>query len=199
MNLYPPALARLIEDLAKLPGVGKKSAQRLAFYILDKGEAEGRELACAIVELAEKIHYCPVCFNIAEGEVCAVCADEKRDRSLICVVESARDILPLEKSGSYRGLYHVLGGVLSPLEGVGPKELHLKELLLRLEDGSVREVILATGSQVEGEATAGYLAELMKPFELRVSRIAQGLPVGGDLEYVDEITLARALEGRRDM
>lgn len=171
----------------------------MALYILDKGAAESRELAEAIAELSEKLHYCPVCFHIAEGELCAVCGDDKRDRRVICVVESPKDIIPIERSGSYRGLYHVLGGVLSPMEGVGPKELHVRELLLRLEDGAVEEIILATGSQVEGEATAVYLADLLKPLVSKISRIAQGLPVGGDLEYADEVTLTRALEGRRDM
>lgn len=199
MSLYPAALQRLIDDLAKLPGIGRKSAQRLALYILDRSEAEGAELAAAIAELPVKVHYCPVCFHIAEDALCAICRDERRDRRQICVVESPKDIIPLERSSSYRGLYHVLGGVLSPMEGVGPQELRVRELLLRLEDGTVEEIILATGSHVEGEATAVYLADLLKPLVNKITRLAQGLPVGGDLEYADEVTLSRALEGRRDM
>lgn len=185
-------------ELAKLPGIGPKSAQRLAFYILDRGHRFAGELASALTDAAEKLGECPVCFNIAEEGHCALCENKSRDNSVICVVESPRDIIPIERSGSFQGRYHVLGGLLSPMEGIGPGDLHLKELLKRLESDEVTEVILATGSNVEGEATAVYIADLLKPIGITVTRIAQGMPVGGDLEYIDEITLARALTGRRE-
>lgn len=185
-------------ELAKLPGIGPKSAQRLAFYILERGGEFASGLASALTDAAEKLGECPVCFHIAEEGHCALCENKNRDDSVICVVESPRDIVPIERSGSFRGRYHVLGGLLSPMEGVGPGELHLKELLKRLESEEVTEVILATGSDVEGEATAVYIADLLKPTGITVTRIAQGMPVGGDLEYIDEITLARALDGRRE-
>lgn len=185
-------------ELAKLPGIGPKSAQRLAFYILERGGEFASGLASALTDATEKLGECPVCFNIAEEGHCALCENKNRDDSVICVVESPRDIIPLERSGSFRGRYHVLGGLLSPMEGVGPGELHLKELLKRLESEEITEVILATGSDVEGEATAVYIADLLKPTGITVTRIAQGMPVGGDLEYIDEITLARALDGRRE-
>ena len=198
MNCYPKSLEHLMEVLAKLPGVGPKTAQRLAFFILEQGKAGAAELSDALLTVAAKITSCPVCFNIAEEGHCALCEDMSRDDSLICVVESARDILPIERSGSFKGRYHVLGGLISPMEGIGPRELHLRELLQRLEDGSVEEVILATGANVEGEATAVYMADLLKPLVPKITRIAQGMPVGGDLEYIDEVTLAKALTGRRE-
>lgn len=198
MNCYPQSLERLMAELAKLPGIGPKSAQRLAFYILERGDDFAHGLASALTDAAEKLGECPVCFNIAEEGHCALCENKNRDDSVICVVESPRDIIPIERSGSFRGRYHVLGGLLSPMEGIGPGELHLKELLKRLEDEAVTEVILATSSNVEGEATAVYIADLLKPLGITVTRIAQGMPVGGDLEYIDEITLARALTGRRE-
>lgn len=198
MNCYPQSLERLMAELAKLPGIGPKSAQRLAFYILERGDDFAHGLASALTDAAEKLGECPVCFNIAEEGHCALCENKSRDDSVICVVESPRDIIPIERSGSFRGRYHVLGGLLSPMEGIGPGELHLKELLKRLEDEAVTEVILATSSDVEGEATAVYIADLLKPLGITVTRIAQGMPVGGDLEYIDEITLARALTGRRE-
>ena len=185
-------------ELAKLPGIGPKSAQRLAFHILDRGAENAASLAQALTDAAEKLGECPVCFNIAEEGRCALCDDPNRDDTVICVVESPRDIVPIERSGSFHGRYHVLGGLLSPMDGIGPAELHLKELLKRLENEEVTEVILATGSNVEGEATAAYIADLLKPLGITVTRIAQGMPVGGDLEYIDEITLARALTGRRE-
>lgn len=185
-------------ELAKLPGIGPKSAQRLAFHILDRGAENAASLAKALTDAAEKLGECPLCFNIAEEGHCALCDDPNRDDTVICVVESPRDIVPLERSGSFHGRYHVLGGLLSPMDGIGPAELHLKELLKRLENEEVTEVILATGSNVEGEATAAYIADLLKPLDIKVTRIAQGMPVGGDLEYIDEITLARALTGRRE-
>lgn len=198
MNCYPQSLARLMEVLAKLPGVGPKTAQRLAFFILEQGKTGAAELSDALLDVAAKITTCSVCFNIAEEGHCALCEDLSRDNTMICVVESARDIIPMEKSGSFKGRYHVLGGLISPMEGIGPRELHVKELLKRLEDGVVQEVIMATGANVEGEATAVYLADLLKPLVPKITRIAQGMPVGGDLEYIDEITLAKALTGRRE-
>lgn len=198
MNCYPQSLARLMEVLAKLPGVGPKTAQRLAFFILEQGKTGAAELSDALLDVAAKISACPVCFNITEEGRCALCEDLSRDDTMICVVESARDIIPMEKSGSFHGRYHVLGGLISPMEGIGPRELHVKELLKRLEDGVVQEVIMATGANVEGEATAVYLADLLKPLVPKITRIAQGMPVGGDLEYIDEITLAKALTGRRE-
>ena len=198
MNCYPPSLERLMAELAKLPGIGPKSAQRLAFYILERGKENTESLASALIDAGEKLGECPVCFHIAEEGHCALCEDSSRDNSVICVVESSRDIIPIERSGSFHGRYHVLGGLLSPMEGIGPGELHLKELLKRLESEEVQEVIMATGSNVEGEATASYIADLLKPSGVKVTRIAQGMPVGGDLEYIDEITLARALAGRRE-
>ena len=198
MNCFPQSLERLMAELAKLPGIGPKSAQRLAFHILDRGAENAASLAKALTDAAEKLGECPLCFNIAEEGHCALCDDINRDDTVICVVESPRDILPIERSGSFHGRYHVLGGLLSPMDGIGPGELHLKELLKRLENEEVTEVILATGSNVEGEATAVYIADLLKPLGITVTRIAQGMPVGGDLEYIDEITLARALTGRRE-
>ena len=198
MNCFPQSLERLMAELAKLPGIGPKSAQRLAFHILERGPENAVSLAQALTDAAEKLGECPVCFNIAEEGHCALCDDPNRDDTVICVVESPRDIVPLERSGSFHGRYHVLGGLLSPMDGIGPAELHLKELLKRLENEEVTEVILATGSNVEGEATAAYIADLLKPLDIKVTRIAQGMPVGGDLEYIDEITLARALTGRRE-
>ena len=199
MSFYPPGLQRLMDALAKLPGVGPKTAQRLAFYLLEQNPDEVKDLAESIGQLQGRVHFCPRCFNIAEDELCVICSDPKRDQDAICVVESARDIIPIEKSGSFRGTYHVLGGLISPMEGVGPNELHVKELLRRLQENDVKEIIMATGSNVEGEATALYLADLLKPIVPKITRIAQGMPVGGDLEYVDEITLARALQGRREL
>ena len=198
MNCFPQSLERLMAELAKLPGIGPKSAQRLAFHILDRGAENAASLAQALTDAAEKLGECPLCFNIAEEGHCALCDDINRDDTVICVVESPRDIVPIERSGSFHGRYHVLGGLLSPMDGIGPAELHLKELLKRLENEEVTEVILATGSNVEGEATAAYIADLLKPLGITVTRIAQGMPVGGDLEYIDEITLARALTGRRE-
>jgi recombination protein RecR len=198
MNCYPQSLERLMEVLAKLPGVGPKTAQRLAFFILEQGKTGATELSDALLDVAAKITTCPVCFNIAEEGHCALCDDLSRDDTVLCVVESARDIIPIEKSGSFKGRYHVLGGLISPMEGIGPKELHVRELLKRMEDGVVKEVIMATGANVEGEATAVYLADLLKPLVPKITRIAQGMPVGGDLEYIDEITLAKALSGRRE-
>lgn len=199
MKCYPRSLERLMAELSKLPGIGPKSAQRLAFYILDRGSDFAGNLAEALTDAAERLGECPVCFNIAEEGHCALCEDSSRDESVICVVESPRDIIPIENSGSFKGVYHVLGGLLSPMEGIGPSDIHLKELVKRVENEVVTEVILATGSNVEGEATASFIGDMLKPAGIRVTRIAQGMPVGGDLEYIDEITLARALSGRREL
>jgi recombination protein RecR len=195
----PPALAALIEELVRLPGVGPKTAQRLAFHLLKVPREEAAALAEAVVALKDRTRLCARCFNIAEEELCGVCRDPRRDGQLLCVVEEVNDLLAVEKSREYRGLYHVLGGTLAPLEGRGPEQIRGKELTLRLEPGGVREVILATNPNVEGEATALYLLRLLKPFPVKVTRIARGLPMGGDLEYADEVTLARALEGRREI
>jgi len=188
---------RAIHELNKLPGVGRKSAQRYVFYLLNRSSDEVSALAQALVELKEKVGHCSVCFNITETDPCRICSSTKRNRSAICVVEEANDVLVLEKTGVYDGLYHVLGGVLSPLDGIGPDDLRIKELLLRLQQG-VEEVIIATNPNTEGEATAIYLAKLIKPMNIKVSRIARGIPVGADLEYADEVTLTRALLGRMD-
>ena len=199
MRNYPRALGRLIEELEKMPGVGPKTAQRLAFFVLSRSPEEAAELAEAITEVKEKIRRCRQCFNFSENELCDICSDPRREKSEICVVAEARDLYALERSGEYRGLYHVLGGVLSPIEGIGPDNLAIRPLLERLRSGEVKEVILATTPVVEGDATAAYLAGLIKPLNVRVSRIALGLPVGGDIDYADEITVSRALQGRTEM
>ena len=190
------SLEKLIEQFSKFPGIGKKTAQRMAFFVLKERKEEAETLAQAILDMKNKVSYCSVCFNITEEDPCSICRDEKRDRSMICVVEEANDVVALEKTNQYHGLFHVLGGVLSPLDGVGPDELKIKELLSRLKDGEVKEVIIATNPNTEGEATAIYLSKLIKPLNIKVTRIARGLPAGGDLEYADQITLANALEGR---
>jgi len=195
----PPSLAALIEELVRLPGIGPKTAQRLAFHLLKVPRQEAAALAEAVVALKDRTRLCARCFNIAEEELCGICQDPRRDTSLLCVVEEVNDLLAIEKSREYRGSYHVLGGALSPLDGRGPEQIRGRELLQRLEAGGVREVILATNPNVEGEATALYLLRLLKPLSVKVTRIARGLPVGGDLEYADEVTLARALEGRREI
>ncbi len=198
MALAAP-LERLIEQLKKLPGIGAKSAQRLAFHILRIKTAEANALAAAIVEVKETIRLCGTCFNITDVEPCAMCADPARERTAICVVEEPNNLIAIEKSGEFRGLYHVLHGSLSPLRGIGPEDLKIAPLLERLRDGSVKEVILATNPNVEGEATAVYLSRLLKPLGVRVTRIGLGLPVGSELEYADEVTIGKALEGRREI
>jgi recombination protein RecR len=192
-------VARLIEALQRLPGIGPKSAQRLAYFLLRAPEAENRSLAQAIGELKERIRLCSVCQNITEDDPCPVCADSERDRSVICVVEEPLDILALERSGSFRGLYHVLHGVISPMDGVGPEDLKVDQLVARLRNGSVSEVIMATNPNLEGEATAMYVKRLIEPLGVRVTRLARGLPTGADLEYADDVTLARALEHRQEV
>ncbi len=197
--LYAPPIARLIEELTKLPGIGPKSAQRLAFWLLKAPDDDARQLAQAIVDAKQKVTYCSVCYNLTDEDPCAICQAPRRDQSIICVVEDPRDVVAMERTRDFRGLYHVLQGAISPMEGIGPDEIRIKELLSRLQDGQVKEVIVATNSSVEGEATAMYLARLIKPSGILVTRIAHGLPVGGDLEYADEVTLSKALEGRRQM
>jgi recombination protein RecR len=193
----PEALERVIQELSRLPGVGPKTAQRLAFHLLkaDRGRAEA--LSTAILDLKARIGYCTRCFNIAEGDLCAICASGRRSQSVICVVETPLDVLAIERTAEFDGLYHVLHGVISPIDGIGPDDIHVPELLERVQAGGVEEVIIATNADIEGEATAVYLNRALEPLGVRVSRPAHGLPVGGDLEYADELTLARALAGRR--
>ncbi len=191
------SVERLIGELSRLPGIGRKTAQRLTFWILKMKKQDAERLAKTILEVKEKVIRCSVCSNITETDPCHVCSDPKRDRSIICVVEEANDILALEKSGAYRGLYHVLLGVLSPLDGVGPDQLRFKELVSRLKD-DIKEVIIATNPNVEGEATAVYISRLIKPLNIMVTRIARGLPIGSDIEYADQNTLSKALQGRQE-
>ena len=200
-GFVPPAepVSRLIEEFNKLPGIGPKSAARLAYHLLRMPEAEARSLAEAIIAVKEKIVLCSICQNISESDPCAICRSERRDQSKVCVVEEPLDILALERTGQYQGLYHVLHGVISPMEGIGPDDLKIRELLERLKSGKVEEVILATNPNLEGEATAMYLQRLLSPLGVRITSLARGLPVGGDLEYADEVTLGRALEGRREV
>src|SRR3712207_1621850 len=198
-SVYEGPVQSLIDELGRLPGIGPKSAQRIAFYLLKADVQDAKRLARAIEEAKERVSWCRRCFNIAEGELCGFCRDERRDQQLVCVVEEPRDIIAVERTGEFPGRYHVLQGAISPIEGIGPEQLRIKELLARIADEGVVEVILATNPNIEGEATAMYLARLLKPLGLRVTRIASGLTVGGDLEYADELTLGRALEGRRDV
>lgn len=197
--LYAPPIARLLEELERLPGIGPKSAQRIAYYILRSDEEVAGRLAASLLEVKSAIHFCPRCFDFAEAELCEACADPERDTTLLCVVEEPRDVVAIERTGEFRGLYHVLGGVISPMDGIGPEQLRVRELLDRVSGGSVTEVVVATNTTVEGETTALYLARMLKPLGLKVTRIASGLPVGGDLEYADEVTLGRALEARREL
>jgi recombination protein RecR len=197
-GVYAGPVQDLIDELGRLPGIGPKSAQRIAFHLLKLSKEDALRLARAIAEAKDRVAWCTQCFNISEGELCGICADPRRDVTLLCVVEEPRDIVSVERTGEYRGRYHVLQGAINPIEGVGPDQLRVKELLVRLEDEGVQEVILCTNPNIEGEATALYLGRLLKPIDgITVSRIASGLPVGGDLEYADELTLGRALEGRR--
>jgi recombination protein RecR len=189
-------IGRLIQELTKLPGIGEKTASRLAMHILRAAKEDAQGLARAILEVKEKIRFCSQCFNLTDQDPCRVCQDPKRNREILCVVSGPEDLIALEKSGGFRGLYHVLHGVLSPLDGVGPKDLRVSELLSRLQGGEVKEVILATNPSVEGEATAQYLSQIIKPLNVRVTRIARGVPMGGDLQYIDEVTLSKSLENR---
>jgi recombination protein RecR len=195
--VYEGVVQNLIDELGRLPGVGPKGAQRIAFYLLGADPADVRRLAAVLVEVTDRVRFCRICGNVAEEEECRICRDPRRDSSVICVVEEPKDVAAIEKIREFRGRYHVLGGAISPIDGVGPDDLRTRELMARLADGGVTEVILATDPNLEGEATATYLARLLKPLGLRVTRPASGLPVGGDLEYADEVTLGRAFEGRR--
>ena len=196
MSYFVPPLARLIEEFNKLPGIGKKTAQRLAFYVVSRDKEYAQEFAKALIDAKDKIKYCDQCFHITDKERCDICSDSKRDSSIICVVESPKDVLAMENTKEYHGVYHVLHGAISPLNEVGPDDIRIKELVERVAEGSVKEVILATNANVEGETTALYIAKLLKPFCDRITRLANGLPVGADIEYADEVTLVRALEGR---
>lgn len=196
---YAPPIARLLEELERLPGIGPKSAQRIAYWLLTAETADAERLAASITEVKRSIHFCPVCFNFAEGDLCDVCVDPQRDRTVVCVVEEPRDLVAVDRTGEFRGTYHVLQGAISPIDGIGPDRLRVRELIDRLAPGEITEVVVATNPNVEGETTALYLARLIKPLGIKVTRIASGLPVGGDLEFADEVTLGRALEGRREM
>ena len=192
------ALQRLLDELGRLPGIGPKSAQRIAYYLLEADVEQARRLATSILDVKRQIHFCPVCFNYATRERCDVCEDPSRDLTSICVVSEPRDVGAIERTGTFRGLYHVLGGVISPMDKVGPEQLHVRELLARLADDKIGEVILATNPDMDGETTATYLARTIKPLGIKVTRLASGLPVGGDLEYADEVTLGRAIEARHE-
>jgi recombination protein RecR len=195
--LYEGPVQDLIDELGRLPGVGPKGAQRIAFHLLAQDPADVKRLVHALTEVKDKVKFCRTCGNVAEADECRICLDARRDLTVICVVEEPKDVVAIEKTREFKGRYHVLGGAISPIEGVGPDDLRIRELMQRLADGEVTELILATDPNLEGEATATYLARLVKPMGLRVTRLASGLPVGGDLEYADEVTLGRAFEGRR--
>ena len=198
MDFYPQPLQRLIDEFSKLPGIGTKTAQRLAFYVLKMDEDSVKSLSESIINAKKDIKYCSICGNLTDTDPCLICRNDARDKSTICVVQEAKDILPMEKTREYQGLYHVLHGSISPLEGIGPDSINIKSLVSRITP-EVKEVILATNSNVEGEATAMYIARLLKPMGVKVTRIAHGIPVGGDIEYTDEVTLGKALEGRREI
>ncbi len=193
------AIDKLTHQLSRLPGIGRKTAQRLAFHIVAQPEEDVRELAVTIFNAKKQVHFCPVCGNLTDREICSVCADPSRSRDTVCVVKDARDVNALERIRDYNGLYHVLGGVISPMDGVGPDDIRIRELMSRLAEGEIKEVVLATNPDVEGEATAAYISRLIKPMGIKVTRIAHGVPVGGELEYTDEITLMRAFQGRREL
>ncbi len=199
MEQYAMPIANLVEQLSKLPGIGRKTAQRLAFFILEMDDLEAEKLSQSILNAKEKIRLCSICCDLTDVDPCNMCQDTRRDKSIICVVEGPKDVIAMEKSREYKGDYHVLHGVISPMDNVGPNDIRVKELLARLSDGQVKEVILATNPTVEGEATALYLSKLIKPLGIKVTRIAHGIPVGGDLEYFDEVTLSKAIENRREL
>ncbi len=199
MNYYSSSIAQLIEQFTKLPGIGRKTAQRLAFHVISMPNQDAHSLAGAIVTAKESVKYCKVCTNLTDQETCNICSDKRRDPLTICVVEDPRDVVAMERTKEFKGYYHVLHGAISPLEGVGPEDIKIKELLSRLTNQPVDEIIIATNPNIEGEATAMYLSKLLKPMGIKVSRIAHGIPVGGDLEYADEVTLTKALEGRREI
>ena len=199
MSYYSPSIEKLIQSFEKLPSIGNKTAARLAFYILNASEEETNEFVSSIINAKKNLKYCTKCYNLSDTDPCSICGNAKRDQSQICVVEDVRDIIAMERTHEFKGVYHVLHGSISPMNGIGPEDIKIKELLARLMDGQVKEVILATNPRVEGEATAMYLSKLIKPLGVSVTRIAHGIPVGGDLEYTDEITLTKALEGRREL
>lgn len=199
MNFYPSPVAKLIEEFEKLPGIGHKTAQRLAFYVLNLPEDRVNNLANAIMEAKQKTRYCSVCNNLTDVDPCNICRGSTRNTSVVCVVEDPRDVVAMEKTREFKGVYHVLHGVISPMEGIGPEDIKIKELLSRIKQGNITEIILATNPNIEGEATAMYISKLLKPLGIKTTRIAYGIPVGGDLEYADEVTLAKALEGRREI
>jgi recombination protein RecR len=199
MSFYAAPIAKLIDELSKLPGVGNKTAQRLAFHILNMSLEDVEQLSSSITSAKKNVRYCQVCCNITDADTCSICSSPKRDSSLICVVEDPKDVVAMEKTREYKGLYHVLNGAISPMEGIGPEEIKIKELLRRVADNEISEIILATNPNIEGEATAMYISRLLKPAGIKVTRIAHGVPVGGDLEYADEVTLMKALEGRREI
>ena len=199
MKYYAKPLNKLINELSRLPGIGGKTAQRLAFHILSMDEKSAMELANAISDAKKSMTYCSVCGNLTDTDPCAICSDDSRDKSTICVVESPKDVIAMEKIREYRGYYHVLHGAISPMDGIGPDDINLRSLIVRLQDEAVKELIIATNPNIEGEATAMYIARLIKPSGIKVTRIAHGIPVGGDLEYADEVTLLKAVEGRREL
>ena len=198
MNFYPMSVTRLIEEFSKLPGIGTKTAQRLTFYVLNLDMSDVEKFSNAIIEAKKNIKYCSVCGNMTDNDPCLICKDTNRDKQFICVVQEPRDVIAMERTREFNGLYHVLRGAISPLEGIGPDEIRIKELLSRLNE-NIKEVVLATNPNVEGEATAMYISRLLKPLGIKVTRLAHGIPVGGDLEYADEVTLSKALEGRREL
>ncbi|SDN03663.1 recombination mediator RecR [Acetanaerobacterium elongatum] len=198
-GILPQPLIRLIEQFERLPGIGRKSAQKLAFYVLNLSAEQAQAFATAITDAQQNIHNCRICQNLTDGEICAVCDDPARDKSTICVVEDTRYVVAIERTKEYNGLYHVLHGLISPMDGIGPDEIYIKELLERVKQGGIKEIIVATNANVEGEATAMYISRLLKPLGVKVSRLAYGIPVGGDLEYADEVTLYRAIEGRNEL
>lgn len=199
MSFYAVPVARLIEEFEKLPGIGHKTAQRLAFHVLNLPEEKVENLAIAIRDAKQKTRHCSVCGNLTDVDPCGICSGQSRDPAFICVVEEPRDVVAMERTREFKGLYHVLHGAISPMEGIGPEDIKIKELLTRIREGDIKEVILATNSNIEGEATAMYISKLLKPLGIKTTRIAHGIPVGGDLEYADEVTLAKALEGRREI
>ncbi|MBQ1907301.1 MAG: recombination protein RecR [Firmicutes bacterium] len=199
MRYYSKPLKNLISELGKLPGIGGKTAQRLAFHILSMSDSDAEAIADAIVTAKREMKFCSVCGNLTDEDPCSICSDQTRDRSVICVVESPRDVYAMERIREYRGLYHVLNGAISPMDGIGPEDINLRSLIVRLQSEDINELILATNPNIEGEATAMYIAKLVKPSGIKVTRIAHGIPVGGDLEYADEVTLSKALEGRREL
>ena len=199
MQYFVTPFAKLVEQFEKLPGIGHKTAQRLAFFILSLSKEEARAFSDAITEAKDKMGYCKICCNLTDGDTCSVCRNEKRDTTLVCVVEDPRDVIAFEKTREYKGVYHVLHGVISPMDGIGPDDLKLKELLERINNSEIKEAIMATNPDVEGDATAMYISRLIKPLGVKVTRLAYGIPVGGDLDYADEITLLRAIEGRREI